>query len=67
MVLPDVYKRQVELKVEKCKELLVRTDISVNDLASRFGYSSPQNFIRVFKKYTLMTPGQYRKQHADEK
>lgn len=57
----------VELKVEKCKELLVRTDISVNDLASRFGYSSPQNFIRVFKKYTLMTPGQYRKQHADEK
>lgn len=57
----------VELKVEKCKELLVRTDISVNDLASRFGYSSSQNFIRVFKKYTLMTPGQYRKQHADEK
>ncbi len=55
----------VELKVEKCKELLMKTDISVNELALRFGYSSPQNFIRVFKKYTLMTPGQFRKQYGD--
>lgn len=54
----------VELKVEKCKELLIQTDISVNEMAARFGYSSPQNFIRVFKKYTLMTPGQFRTQYA---
>lgn len=57
----------VELKVEKCKELLIKTNVSVNDLAFRFGYSSPQNFIRVFKKYTLMTPGQFRKQYGTEK
>lgn len=53
-------------KMELCKTLLVDSDISVNELAERFGYSSPQNFIRVFKKYTLMTPGQYRKQEREK-
>ena len=50
-----------EKRIERCKELLLDTNISVNELAERFGYSSPQNFIRVFKKYTLLTPGQFRK------
>lgn len=53
-------------KMELCKTLLVDSDISVNELAERFGYSSPQNFIRVFKKYTLMTPGQYRKMEREK-
>ncbi len=48
-------------KMELCKRLLADSDISINELADRFGYSSPQNFIRVFKKYTMQTPGQYRK------
>lgn len=48
-------------KIELCKERLLNSDISVNELAELYGYSSPQNFIRVFKKYTLMTPGQFRK------
>lgn len=51
----------ISKKMELCKNMLVESDISVNELAEKFGYSSPQNFIRVFKKYTLMTPGQYRK------
>ena len=55
-----------EKKMELCKILLVESDISVNELAERFGYSSPQNFIRVFKKYTLLTPGQYRKQEREK-
>lgn len=53
------------LKMERCKDLLIKTDISVNELSERFGYSSPQNFIRVFKKYTLMTPGQFRKKNSE--
>ena len=55
-----------EKKMERCKDLLIKTDISVNELSERFGYSSPQNFIRVFKKYTLMTPGQFRKKHSEQ-
>ena len=54
-------------KMERCKTLLAETDISVNELAERFGYSSPQNFIRVFKKYTLLTPGQYRKNERERR
>lgn len=55
-----------ERKMERCKELLLQTDISVGELAERFGYSSAQNFIRVFKKYTLVTPGQFRKQQKEK-
>ena len=53
-------------KMERCKELLLNTNITVNELTERFGYSCPQNFIRVFKKYTLMTPGQFRKQYKEK-
>lgn len=53
-------------KMERCKELLLHSNITVNELTERFGYSCPQNFIRVFKKYTLMTPGQFRKQYKEK-
>lgn len=53
----------IDKKLERCKELLAGTDLSINDISVRLGYNNPQNFIRVFKKYTLMTPGQYRSQH----
>lgn len=52
----------IDKKLERCKELLSETDLSINEISARLGYNSPQNFIRVFKKYTLMTPGQYRNQ-----
>ncbi|MBT9780022.1 helix-turn-helix domain-containing protein [Clostridium sp. MCC353] len=52
----------IDKKIERCKELLSETDLSINEISVRLGYNSPQNFIRVFKKYTLMTPGQYRSQ-----
>lgn len=55
-----------EKKIQRCQELLLKTEISVNELAERFGYSSAQNFIRVFKKYTLVTPGQFRKNNLTE-
>ena len=52
----------IDKKLERCKELLSERDLSINEISARLGYNSPQNFIRVFKKYTLMTPGQYRNQ-----
>lgn len=53
----------IDKKLERCKRLLEETDISINEISVRLGYNSPQNFIRVFKKYTLMTPGEYRNQN----
>lgn len=48
-------------KVEKAKELLAATDEPVTDLAYRLGWSSSNYFCTVFKKYTGMTPLQYRR------
>ena len=42
--------------------MLDNTGMSVNEICQATGFNSVQNFIRVFKKYVGMTPGQYRKQ-----
>lgn len=46
--------------MEQAKALLTAGELSVGEIAERFGYSNAQNFIRFFKKEYGMTPGQYR-------
>ncbi|KOP67043.1 hypothetical protein AMS62_18675 [Bacillus sp. FJAT-18019] len=48
-----------QVRVGKAMELLVTTDLLVNEIAEQVGYN-PKNFIRVFKKQTGLPPGQYR-------
>lgn len=50
-----------QVKVNKAKDKLFNSDISVNDLAEFLGYSTPSSFIRRFKQITGYTPKQYRK------
>ena len=57
----------IDKKLKRCKELLSETELSIHEISVRLGYNSPQNFIRVFKKYTLLTPGQYRNQFKGKK
>jgi AraC-like DNA-binding protein/HAMP domain-containing protein len=47
------------LRIEKAKELLSNTDMKVNEIAEHIGYQ-PSYFIRLFRKFEDMTPGQYR-------
>ena len=49
-------------RINCSKELLADMEIPIKDVASRCGFNSVQNFIRVFKKYTGKTPGQYREE-----
>jgi AraC-like DNA-binding protein len=35
--------------------------LSINDIASLMGFDEPSAFFRSFKKWTGMTPGEYRK------
>ena len=49
------------VRIGKAKELLENTDLTVSEICAQTGFNSDQNFIRVFKKYVGMTPGQYRK------
>lgn len=47
-------------KTEEAKRLLRYTDKTATMLASYLGFSSQSHFSRVFKKYTGMTPTEYR-------
>ncbi|MGJ9385601.1 helix-turn-helix domain-containing protein [Salipaludibacillus sp. CF4.18] len=51
-------------RFKKAKEWLIKTDMPVKEIAERLQYNNSQNFIRSFKKYADMTPGQYRKENG---
>lgn len=51
-----------EYRIEMARQLLQLTTQSVADIGFKTGFNSAQNFIRVFKKYTGITPGQFRGQ-----
>lgn len=46
---------------EACR-LLVETDRPVVEIAESTGFGQKQNLFRIFRKYTGLTPGEYRKQ-----
>lgn len=48
------------LRMERAKEYLTDSDLSVAVIAKNVGYEDSQYFFRVFKKTTGMTPLQYR-------
>ncbi len=47
-------------RVERARRLLVQSTYTAAEVGFKTGFSSSQNFNRVFKKYTGQTPGQYR-------
>lgn len=53
----------IELRLNRAKEWLIETDITVKKIAEKLQYGNSQNFIRSFKKREGITPGQYRKDH----
>ncbi|MCT4544004.1 MAG: response regulator [Vallitalea sp.] len=50
-----------KLRIEKAKELLKDTDMSINDVCINSGFNDYFYFIKKFKKYTDMAPSYYRK------
>lgn len=50
------------LKVEKAKLLLQEKDIKIKNVGYLLGFSSPAYFTQVFRKYTRITPKDYRGQ-----
>lgn len=49
------------VRIEKARELLSATSLTVGEIAAQTGYVSAQTFSRVFKKETGHTPGEYRR------
>ena len=55
------YMRQ--LRLAKSTELLIQTDISINDIAALTGFGNANYFYAAFKKHYSMTPNEYRIQY----
>lgn len=56
-----------ELRMEKAKNLLINTDIPVQEILLYLGYESHSYFYKVFYKKTRMTPIEYRESHKGKK
>jgi len=48
------------VRLRNAKLLLQNTDININDVAERSGFSNASVLIRTFKKWEGITPGRYR-------
>ncbi|MCD9023239.1 response regulator transcription factor [Cohnella silvisoli] len=53
----------MEARLHKARQLLLETDIKVQDITSAVGFESAAYFIRFFRKYMNMTPMDYRDSH----
>ena len=51
----------LKVRVEKSKQILFSSNISVEEIQDSCGFSNAEYFYRAFKQMTGMTPGQYRK------
>jgi AraC-like DNA-binding protein len=49
-----------QLRIDKAKELLLKTDMKINDISEHVGYRQSY-FNRIFKKQVGVPPSQYRK------
>lgn len=51
------------IKVDRAMQLLRDTDTNLQEIVTQIGNTDTSAFIRLFKKKTGVTPGQYRKTH----
>lgn len=55
------YEYLTNIRINKAKELLYLTQLSLSEIAEKTGFSDSKNFITNFRVSTSMTPGKYRK------
>ena len=48
-------------RIERAKELLCTTDANIFEISNSVGYEDQFYFCRIFKKYTSLSPSEYRK------
>lgn len=50
-----------KLRIEEAKRLLTQTDMRVNEISARSGFSDQKHFLKVFKSATALSPSEWRK------
>ena len=51
----------IHLRIEHAKDLLVRENLSINEVCEKVGYFNVSHFTQLFKKHTGTTPASYKK------
>ena len=54
------------IRLQRVKELLTHSDLSMKKIAHQAGFASPQYLHQVFRQHMGTTPGEYREQHGSE-
>lgn len=54
------------IRVEECKALLSRGELSVGEIAERMGYSSIPHFCKQFRQWTGLSPSAFARQCREE-
>lgn len=49
-----------QVRIGKAKELLMRTSMTVREIATEVGFQDEKYFMRLFKRYVNLTPRQFR-------
>ena len=52
--------------MEKSKELLIKTDLSIEIIAQQVGFNSTQYYSKTFKEIVGISPNKYRKSKNKE-
>lgn len=50
-----------KIRMQRAQELLISTDLTLESIADRIGYSSVYSFSKAFKNYMKISPGAFRK------
>ncbi len=53
-------------RLKRAQELLANTDMPISAVASHIGYANFSHFSRMFKRYTSLTPNEYRQANQGE-
>jgi YesN/AraC family two-component response regulator len=56
-----IFKQITKFRLKHAKELLIETNLSTVEIASKVGYEDSKYFMRIFRKHEGITPTQYRK------
>ena len=54
---------QIQLRINKAKELLVNTDMTLLEIGNSLGFDSNDYFCRLFKKKVGLTPSEFKKKN----
>jgi transcriptional regulator GlxA family with amidase domain len=57
----------MQYRMDKAREMLLESDISIQEIALRVGYDNALTFSKIFKSYYNLSPANYRREKREER